>query len=559
MDSLVGTQIGHYRLERVLASGGMAAVLEAVHVAHGQRVAVKVLRRDLRRSIDPIARLVQEGRVICSLLHEHIVRVFDYGTADESIAFIVMELLQGRTLAGLLDQERRLAPNRAAFIARQLCDGLHAAHARGVFHRDIKPANIFLVDGQRHRDFVKVLDFGIAKLDSTDPGKLAATATGMTLGTPEYMSPEQATAATIDARSDVYQVGVVLFEMLTGNVPFRGRNPVTIMQAHLTTLPPDVRSVDPEIPAALAEVVARCLAKSPDARFPDARVLAQVLDRFAETDVSTPALAGGPDDFTATVVGVLRLPVLGNRGDVKRYSRGLDASVRKLWPAGNAPVEVRSILDTVARLREASGELEIKVAARRADADDLARTLEARLEPIERAVRSLSKDREAAQRALAETVERVRRLEERVRVLDSEYAEVYERLEQQQNALYQAAFAAESATDFRGLYREGIDTDMRRLASLHTQRTRQAEPLERERAESLKWMRTVADLQNQITQLEISRLNLEAERSTRLAERELLKTDAEMRAQSLERALEHQNLELGLALRQAMAVTMGAT
>jgi len=559
MDSLVGTQIGHYRLERVLASGGMAAVLEAVHVAHGQRVAVKVLRRDLRRSIDPIARLVQEGRVICSLLHEHIVRVFDYGTADESIAFIVMELLQGRTLAGLLDQERRLAPNRAAFIARQLCDGLHAAHARGVFHRDIKPANIFLVDGQRHRDFVKVLDFGIAKLDSTDPGKLAATATGMTLGTPEYMSPEQATAATIDARSDVYQVGVVLFEMLTGNVPFRGRNPVTIMQAHLTTLPPDVRSVDPEIPAALAEVVARCLAKSPDARFPDARVLAQVLDRFAETDVSTPALAGGPDDFTATVVGVLRLPILGNRGDVKRYSRGLDASVRKLWPAGNAPVEVRSILDTVARLREASGELEIKVAARRADADDLARTLEARLEPIERAVRSLSKDREAAQRALAETVERVRRLEERVRVLDSEYAEVYERLEQQQNALYQAAFAAESATDFRGLYREGIDTDMRRLASLHTQRTRQAEPLERERAESLKWMRTVADLQNQITQLEISRLNLEAERSTRLAERELLKTDAEMRAQSLERALEHQNLELGLALRQAMAVTMGAT
>jgi serine/threonine-protein kinase len=121
MDSLVGTQIGHYRLERVLASGGMAAVLEAVHVAHGQRVAVKVLRRDLRRSIDPIARLVQEGRVICSLLHEHIVRVFDYGTADESIAFIVMELLQGRTLAGLLDQERRLAPNRAAFIRSRIC------------------------------------------------------------------------------------------------------------------------------------------------------------------------------------------------------------------------------------------------------------------------------------------------------------------------------------------------------------------------------------------------------------------------------------------------------
>ena len=137
MNSMVGTQIGHYRLNRLLDAGGMAAVLEGTHVVSGQAVAVKVLLRDQRDRIDPIARLVQEGRIICSILHEHVVRVLDYGTADESIAFIVMELLIGRPLAHLLDTERILEPRRAAFIARQVCDGLHAAHARGIIHRDI--------------------------------------------------------------------------------------------------------------------------------------------------------------------------------------------------------------------------------------------------------------------------------------------------------------------------------------------------------------------------------------------------------------------------------------
>ena len=556
MNSMVGTQIGHYRLNRLLDAGGMAAVLEGTHVVTGQAVAVKVLLRGQRGRIDPIARLVQEGRIICSILHEHVVRVLEYGTADESIAFIVMELLIGRPLAQLLDTERLLEPRRAAFIAHQVCDGLHAAHARGIIHRDIKPSNVFLVDGQRHKDFVKVVDFGIAKLDSNDPSKLTATDAGMTLGTPDYMSPEQATADELDARSDVYQVGVLLFEMLTGQLPFQSPSPIAVMRAHLSTPPPDVRTLNPDVPLALAEVVARCLSKAPDLRYPDARVLARVLEQLAEQDSGARVTSPARDDITATVANMLRVPALGNRGDFKRYARSLDEGVRTLWPDGLVPNDVHAILETADRLRAASGELELEVAARRGDADVFARTLEARRAPIERAITALEADRGAAQAALNETLEQARRLEERVRVLDAEYAEVYARVEHQQYALHEATHSAQLTDGFRDLYREGIDTDMARLSELHARRAAQAEPLEHARVDSLRAMRAITDLQAQITQLEMSRLALEAERTTQLAERELLARDAELRCQAIERALEHQHLELGLALRHAVAARM---
>ncbi len=210
MESLLETRLGDYLLTRVLASGGMASVFEARHVTTGESVAVKVLARRLRQHQDPVARILQEGRVIRSLLHEHIVRVHDHGLAEDGVGFVVMERLQGVDLSQLLEREGTLEPKRAVFIARQTCSGLSVAHARQVFHRDIKPANIMLCEGQRHRDFVKLLDFGIAKLDNDNPDKLAATGTGVTMGTPVYMSPEQARAARIDARSDIYQLGLVM-------------------------------------------------------------------------------------------------------------------------------------------------------------------------------------------------------------------------------------------------------------------------------------------------------------------------------------------------------------
>ena len=553
MDSLIETQIAGYRLKRLLASGGMAAVFEAENVVTGALAAVKVLRRDLRRSVDPLARLVQEGRVIISLLHEHIVRVLDYGTAEESTAFIVMELLRGQTLAELLDEEKRLAPGRAAFIASQVCDGLSAAHARGIYHRDIKPANIFLSDDQRHREFVKIVDFGIAKLDASDPSKLAATATGMTLGTPEYMSPEQATAADIDARSDVYQVGVMLFEMLSGDLPFSGKNPVSIMQKHLHQAPPALRKVRADVPEELERIVSRCLAKEPAGRFQSARELAAALDGIAERDTHAEGLKTIVDDISATVVGNLRLPALGNRGDMVRYSRNLNEGMERLFPAGSAPPALRAIQVKIEDLQERQGELQMELTARRADADGLARHLESRLAPLERAIRALGRDKLVHEQHLREALDTIARLEDRLRTLDSEYAAMYQEIEHHQQTLYNSAALGTKGVDFRDLFQEDIANKLQRLGHIHTQRAAQIEPLNDHRVSTVALMRAIADLQLQITHLELSRLNLEAERTTKLAEREFLRADAEIRFRSVERALEHQHLELGLALRHAIA------
>ncbi len=556
MESLLDTTIGAWRLLRLLASGGMAAVFEAEHVINHTPAAVKVLRRDLRRSVDPIARLVQEGRVIISLLHEHIVRVYEYGTAEEAIAFIVMERLHGRTLGDLIENEKQIAPSRAAFIARQLCDGLGAAHARGIYHRDVKPANIFLCEDQRHRDFVKVLDFGIAKLDAGDPSKLAATATGMTLGTPEYMSPEQATASEIDARSDVYQVGVVLFEMLSGNVPFTGRNPVTVMQKHLQTPPPSLKKLVPGIGAELERIVAKCLAKEPEGRFQSCRELADALDRIAEHDTSHEGLRTVVDDITATVVGNLRLPALGNRGDLVRYSRNLHEGLARLFPNNTAPSEIRGIQGAIESLQAAQSELQMEVTARRADADDMARTLETRIAPIERAIRALREDKSVVEGRLREAQDTVDRLEERLRALDAEYAVVYDQVEQHQQTLYNSAATGTKSVDFRDLFQEDIATNLRRLGSIYAQRAEQTEPVDVRRQAVVQTMRQIADIEMQITHLDMSRLNLEAERSTRLAEREFLSADAERRMRAVERALEHHHLQLGLAFRHAIADLM---
>ena len=553
MESLLETQIGAWCLKGLIASGGMAAVFDAHHVTTGQLAAVKVLKRDLRKSVDPFARLVQEGRVICSLLHEHIVRVFDYGTAEESIAFIAMERLYGRTIAELIHQERTIEPLRAAFIARQLCEGLSAAHARGIFHRDIKPANIFVVDDQRHRDFVKLVDFGIAKLDATDPSKLAATATGMTLGTPEYMSPEQVMAAEIDGRSDVYQVGVVLFEMLTGDVPFTGHSPVRIMQAQLTSAPPMVRRIRADVPEELERIIARCLAKEPEGRFATILDLAKALDDLSERDTSNEGLRIVGDDITATSVGNLRIPALGNRGDLNRYARNLAASIESVWPKGTAPEDVKCIQDAISELGEEQGTLRLELAERRADADDLARSLESRLTPIERAIHTLTEDRSTLEGRLRICQDKGNRGEDLVRTLDSEFAAVYEELEQHQQALFHAAHSGARAVDFRELFREDIDHELGRLEHIYAQRSEQADPLNALREEAVHFMRLVSDLQAQITQLEISRLHLEGERTTRLAEREFLRADAEMRHRALERALEYHHLRLGLAFRMAVA------
>ncbi len=563
MESLIETRLGDYLLTRLIAAGGMAAVFEAEHAGTGDVVAVKVLARDLRNRKDPLARILQEGRVICSLLHEHIVRVLDYGTADEGIGFVVMERLFGVTLAQVLDDDGALDPGRAVFVARQVCSGLAAAHARGVFHRDIKPGNIMLCEQQRHRDFVKLLDFGIAKLEADDPAKLAATATGMTLGTPQYMSPEQARADVIDARSDIYQVGLLLYEMLVGDPPFSDRNPVQLMSKHLSMKPRRPRERRPGISEELEGIVLRCLEKRPDDRFQSARALRAALDKLVGRDTAgervQTLVADDPGKAAAAVVGSLRLPTLGSPGDMERFARNLSQVLDRLWPDGDVPEELRVIQGAIWTLTEQQMRLGTDLAVARDEADQLATEIEGRSTRIERAIVALSQERDALHKRVEEARKREGALLERGRKLDAEYAHIYEQIEAHQATLYQSASSsAGGLVDFRDLFRQDIAAELDRLEHIFRQRSQEAERLNALRKEMAESLPHIADTDRQLSELKRSALAIDVERATSLARREFEVADLEMRHQALERALEHRYLQLGLAFRRAVSDLIAA-
>ncbi|MCA9537861.1 MAG: protein kinase [Myxococcales bacterium] len=559
MDTLTDTRLGDYLLTGLIAAGGMAAVYEAQHVRTGGRYAVKVLARNLQNRRDPLARILQEGRVICSLLHEHIVRVFEYGTAEEGIGFIVMELLRGVTLAEELARRGTLEPDRIAFIGRQICAGLDAAHARGVYHRDIKPANIMLVEGQRHRDFVKLLDFGIAKLHADDPAKLAATATGMTLGTPQYMSPEQARADTIDARSDIYQVGLVLYETLVGTPAFSDPNPVTLMGKHLTERPRPIRDRRPDVSIEMERLVLRCLEKSPSARFQNARELQAALDELASTGttggmspVRTRMPPSSTDPEAETVMGGnLRLPTLGNPADLERYARNLSEVLDQLWPDG-VPEALQAIQDELWSLTDDQARVGTDLALARADADALAQELEARLRPLERAIESLANEQSTLESQMTASRSDEARVLARVRALDAEYATIYTEIEQHQAALY-GRNARGGLVDFRDLFHEDIAARLDQLEDIFRRRTGEAETLSGIRARMADLLPRLSDIEQQLYALKKSRLSLETERASTLARMEFKVTDLDNQHKDLERAMEHRYLQLGLAFRRAIS------
>ena len=217
-EALVGSVVdGRYRIERVLGTGGMGAVYEAEHVEIGKKVALKVLHPQFSRQADLVARFRREARAASKVGHPNIVDVTDSGTTPDGDVYFVMERLDGLDLGEVLRHERRVAPDRVVAIGTQVCRALSAAHAAGIIHRDLKPENIFLVSREGVPDFVKVLDFGIAKQDmgnQNSPRRL--TTPGIAMGTPEYMAPEQAAGKAIDGRVDIYSVGAILYEMLTG-------------------------------------------------------------------------------------------------------------------------------------------------------------------------------------------------------------------------------------------------------------------------------------------------------------------------------------------------------
>jgi len=274
---------GKYRVERVLGEGGMGLVLAAQHCELGRRVAIKLLLPELAAVGMAAERFRREARASARIRGEHVCQVIDVGTHESGVPFMVMEYLDGRDLASELELRGRLPFAEAAAILLQACEAVATAHAVGVIHRDIKPANLFLercADGTRR---IKVLDFGVSKsLLDTQGGDQALTQTTSLLGSPLYMSPEQLDSAkSVDGRTDIWSLGVVLYELITGRTPFDGESIAQLVTAVLWATPRAVREFAPEVPPELEAVVARTLAKTRDERYASAAELAQALLPFA--------------------------------------------------------------------------------------------------------------------------------------------------------------------------------------------------------------------------------------------------------------------------------------
>jgi serine/threonine protein kinase len=274
-DPLIGqTLVGRYLIQKKLGEGGMGAVYLATHQLLEKQVALKVLHNEFARKPDLVERFIQEAKAASRIRHENVIDISDFGSTPEGIVFFAMELLNGHDLHEEVARARiagQLLPfSRTKRIFLQICSALSAAHARGIVHRDLKPENVYLVDFLGEADFVKLLDFGIAKLTEVNEEGRKLTKTGMLFGTPEYMSPEQARGENVDHRVDVYAMGCILFQLVTNRVPFEAENFMGVLSLHLTEPPPEIPPVVFErigAPPALAQVIDRALHKNRDHRW----------------------------------------------------------------------------------------------------------------------------------------------------------------------------------------------------------------------------------------------------------------------------------------------------
>jgi eukaryotic-like serine/threonine-protein kinase len=283
---LVGTTLsGRYLITRKVGQGGMGAVYEATHTIIGKRVAVKVLLDKYAKREALVARLEQEAKLASSIGHEHIIDINDFGVTEDGRNFVVMEFLEGESLAECLQRELRLPEQRVLQIGQQAASALAAAHAKGIVHRDIKPENIFLLR-RKERDFVKVVDFGISKslrASSEQEDQPRLTQTGMVLGTPLYMSPEQARGDDdLDARVDVYALGVIMYEASTGKVPFQGNNYLSVISQVLGEDPTPPTQLVPNLSDEFEALVLRAMAKHRDDRYASCEALLRDLNALIE-------------------------------------------------------------------------------------------------------------------------------------------------------------------------------------------------------------------------------------------------------------------------------------
>jgi serine/threonine protein kinase len=283
-DPLISMKLGEYELRSRIGVGGMGFVYDGIQPLIGKRVAVKVLRPELAQAPEQVARLLAEARAVNAIRHRGIIDIFGFGQVPDGRQYIVMEFLDGQPLDAYMAEKGRLPPTEALSILDEVLAALGAAHGAGVVHRDLKPSNIFLVKEPGGSRYVKLLDFGLAKQGQGGAtGRTAQTRTDMVVGTPEYMAPEQARGQAVGPMTDLYAMGVVTFEMVTGRLPFIGTSPVDLLMKHVDARPPRPSEFVHELPPALDAFILQMLTKDPEARPGSADALRQQLHRLRRT------------------------------------------------------------------------------------------------------------------------------------------------------------------------------------------------------------------------------------------------------------------------------------
>ena len=265
-DPLLGTTLaGNYEIQEVIGHGGMGVVYKARHALMDRIVAIKMLQAQLISDSMSVKRFQQESKSASRINHPNVITVYDFGISPNGQPFIVMDYLEGESLADIIKNDGQVGVERSIKILAQACDALGHAHKQGVLHRDVKPTNFVLINYDEEKDFVKVVDFGVAKLMNATPDGQRLTQAGEVCGSPVYMSPEQCTGAELDQRSDIYSMGIVVYETLTGKLPILGKTMVDTMSKHISEMPPSFTQARPDlyIPERLEKVVFKALAKDP--------------------------------------------------------------------------------------------------------------------------------------------------------------------------------------------------------------------------------------------------------------------------------------------------------